>query len=71
LPEWAPHDPTRPTVEAPLPSGATSLVATPSEATTTPMPNAGDAALVVLAGGVLAGVATWVIIKRRSGARRA
>ena len=71
LPEWAPHDPTRPTVEAPLPSGATSLVATLSEATTTPMPNAGDAALVVLAGGVLAGVATWVIIKRRSGARRA
>jgi hypothetical protein len=28
-------------------------------------------ALVVLAGGVLAGVATWVIIKRRSGTRRA
>jgi hypothetical protein len=30
-----------------------------------------NAALVVLAGGMLAGVATWVIIKRRSGARRA
>jgi RND superfamily putative drug exporter len=43
LPEWAPHDPTRPTVEASLPSGATSLVATPSEATTTPAQPADDA----------------------------